>query len=53
MNSLHHPTLPVKRNPPLPVQPRSLAGRRLAERHHVPNCLADLIAHLAGFREAL
>ena len=33
--------------------PRTLAGRRLADRHHVPYCLADALAGLAGFREAL
>jgi hypothetical protein len=38
---------------PSPRLPRTLAGRRLADRHHLPTSLADLIAHLAGFREAL
>jgi hypothetical protein len=38
---------------PNSLVPRTLAGRRLADRHHVSTSLADLVAHLAGFREAL
>ena len=41
----HEPNL--KKN--TPSLPRTLAGRRLADHHHVPRSAADLLAFLAGF----
>ena len=50
-SQIHRNRRPVQ--PISDVTPRTLAGRRLADRHHVPYCLADALAGLAGFREAL
>jgi len=34
---------------PAPIVPRTFAGRRLVDRHHVPLGLADALAAFAGF----
>ena len=34
---------------PTPIVPRTFAGRRLVEQHHVPRSLADALAAFAGF----
>jgi hypothetical protein len=43
-----NPDRKTNRWTPASIAPRTLAGRRLVDRHHVPRSLADAIAAFAG-----